>query len=424
MKIVIWLLVLGGIGYGGWHWYQGRGTAPAEANNQAGAAGGKRGPSGPITISTAIAREMDFEEWSTVAGTVTPLDVVVVRSRVDGQLMKVHFIEGAMVKEGDLLAEIDPRSYQVLLDQAKGQKSRDEALLQNAQVDLKRYQILLTQDSIAKQQVDAQASLVSQYEAAIEADTASVEAAQLQLDFTRIEAPLTGRVGLRQVDPGNQIKASDANGLVSITRMDPMGLIFAIPQELVPQIQHYLLTKTEVPVEALAADQKTTLVKGKLRTSDNQIDLTSGTLKLKAEFPNTDHSLFPNQFVNVRLRTAVMPKSVVVPVSAVQESSRGRFVYVVKDDNTVEFRTVERGATYREVTRIEKGLSVGERVVTAGLDRLRDGSQIQLSREDGEKDLVGQSHSGEGHAGKGHSSGKSSESPTTVAPEAKTPSSK
>lgn len=377
-KPLVWLLVLAGVGYGGWRGYEHWKTIPSSGQSK------ERRSSGPVTVSTAVAREMDFEEWSTVSGTVTPLDVVVVRSRVDGQLMKLHFVEGAMVNAGDLLGEIDPRSYQVQLDQAKGQKARNEALLQNAQADLKRYETLLAQDSIAKQLVDAQVSLVSQYEAAVETDTASVAAAQLQLDFTRIEAPLSGRLGLRQVDPGNQIKASDANGLVTITKMDPMGLVFSIPQELVPGVQRDLLAKTQVPVEALAADQRMMIGRGRLLTSDNQIDLTSGTLKLKAEFPNRDGSLFPNQFVNVRLRTGVMPKAVVVPASAVQESSRGRFVYVIKEDDTVTFRLVERGATYREVSRIDKGLAVGERVVTAGVDRLREGSTIQLAREDAE----------------------------------------
>ncbi|BCU76719.1 efflux RND transporter periplasmic adaptor subunit [Luteolibacter sp. LG18] len=381
LKPILWLLVLGGLGYGGWHWYQSRAAAPG--SEAQGGAGGRRGASGPVTVATDTVKEADFEEWTTVSGTVTPLNVVTVRSRVDGELLRVNFKEGGTVKQGDILAEIDPKPYQVLLDQAKGQKSRDEALEQNAQADLKRYQTLLAQDSIAKQQVDTQESLVRQYAAAIESDTAAVAAAQLQLDYTKVEAPLTGRVGLRQVDPGNLIRASDTNGLVTITQMDPMGLIFAVPQELVPTLVGYLNTKTEVPVEALASDQRTVVAKGKLLTSDNQINATSGTLKLKAEFPNADGKLFPNQFVNVRIRVRVDPKSVVVSAGAVQESSRGRYVYLVNPDQTVTFRQVETGATYRETTRIVKGLALGDQVVVSGLDRLRDGSKIVLASPTG-----------------------------------------
>ncbi|MES2709296.1 MAG: efflux RND transporter periplasmic adaptor subunit [Verrucomicrobiota bacterium] len=376
LKPALSLLVLAGLIYGGWFWYKKTAPPPGEE----GGGGGGRRAGGPSTIAAETALEMDFEEWTTVSGTVTPLDVVTVRSRVDGQLMEVHFTEGAMVKEGDLLAQIDPRPYQVLFDQAIGQRARDEALLQNARADQERYEKLLKQDSIARQQVDSQASLVNQYKAAIASDEAAVAAAQLQLDFTRITAPLSGRVGLRQVDAGNLIRSSDASGLVSITRMDPMGLVFSVPQSLVSTLVGNLTAGTEVPVEALSPDLRGVLAKGKLRTSDNEIDTTSGTLRLKAEFPNPDSKLFPNQFVNVRIRVSVMPKSVVVPATAVQESSRGRFVYVVNADNTVTFTLVEAGATYRELTRIAKGVKSGDKVVTAGLDRLRDGSAVVLAQ--------------------------------------------
>lgn len=377
MKCFIWLIVLLSVGYGGWRWYRGRGIAEHSTTGTI-----SRRHIGPAAVSVETARLMDFEEWTTVSGTFTPLNVVTIRSRVDGQLMKVNFTEGSLVKEGDLLAEIDPRPYQVQLEQATGQDGRDRALLQNAKEDLKRYQTLLSQDSIAKQQVDTQASLVSQYEAAITADAASIDAAKLQLSFTNIIAPLSGRVGLRQVDPGNQVHASDPGGLVTITRVDPMGLLFSVPQQLVPALTAYLASKTPVPVEALSADQNQVLASGKLLTSDNQIDLTTGTLKLKAEFPNPKGTLFPNQFVNVRVRVSVAPKSVVVPAGAIQESSKEQFVYIANPNHTVTYRKVEVGATFQEITRVISGLKVGDKVVTAGTDRLRDGAKIEVIRKD------------------------------------------
>ncbi|MFT3990906.1 MAG: efflux RND transporter periplasmic adaptor subunit [Luteolibacter sp.] len=382
LRIFLWLLVFGGICSAAFWVHQK--TTPKEGEGEDGGKGGP-GANQPVTISTAAAQEADFEEWTTVSGTVTPLEQVTVRARVDGELIKVHFNEGTFVKEGDLLAEIDPRPYQVIFDQAKGQRARDMALLENARADLQRYEILLKQDSIAKQQVDSQLSLVHQYEAALESDTAQIAAAQLNLDYTRIVAPLGGRVGLRQVDPGNLIRASDANGLVTLTKMDPISILFAVPQELIGTLVGDLQVKKEVPVEAVSGDQSTVLAKGKLLTTDNQIDAVSGTLKLKAVFSNPEGKLFPNQFVNVRILLRVSPKSVVVPANAVQESSKGSFVYFVKPDNTVTMRDVSVGATYRETTRVLSGLQTGDQVVTAGVDRLREGSKIILAKPAEEK---------------------------------------
>ncbi|MFT4176551.1 MAG: efflux RND transporter periplasmic adaptor subunit [Luteolibacter sp.] len=381
LRLCIWLMVFGGLCYAGWWVY--RKTAPDESAN--GGHQGRPGINVPVTVSTARAWEMDFEEWTTVSGTVTPLDQATVRARVDGELLRVHFTEGASVKQGDLLAEIDPRPYRVIFDQAKGQHARNEALLENARADLKRYEILLKQDSIAKQQVDAQLSLVHQYEAALEADTAQIAAAQLNLDFTKIVAPFSGRVGLRQVDPGNLIRASDTEGLVSLTRMDPISILFSVPQELVASLVGDLRAEREVPVEAVAGDQSAVLAKGKLLTTDNRIDPVSGTLRLKAVFGNPGEKLFPNQFVNVRMRLRVSPKSIVVPANAVQESSKGRFVYLVKPDNTVTMREVSVGATYREISHVLSGLEVDDEVVTAGVDRLREGSKILLAKPEAEK---------------------------------------
>lgn len=325
-----------------------------------------------------VARQENFEEWLSLPGTITPLNVVVVRSRVDGQLDKVLFQEGQMVKKGDLLAEIDPRPFQVALDQAAGQLARDEALLANARKDLARYETLLKQDSIAKQQVDTQNSLVRQYEAALVSDRAAVASAKLQLSYTQVAAPLTGRVGLRQVDPGNMIRASDVNGLVIITQMDPIGLICAIPQERVASVRARLANAQTVAVEAVDKALNTMLARGKLLTTDNQIDVNTGTLKLKSQMPNEKGMLFPSQFVVARLLADTWPQAVVVPAAAVQRGSKGAYAYVVKEDRTVSLRTIEVGVTQGERTRILEGLKPGEKVVTQGVDRLRDGAKVEV----------------------------------------------
>ncbi|MDI1314653.1 efflux RND transporter periplasmic adaptor subunit [Prosthecobacter sp.] len=367
--VVIFLVLAGGV----WLWM----NRPAPA---AGGPPGGRGASRSATVAVTVGevKQEDFEEWLSLSGTVTPLNVVVVRSRVDGQLDKVRFVEGQMVKAGDLLAEIDPRPFQVTLDQAKGQLSRDEALLLNARKDLDRYNALLKQDSIAKQQVDTQASLVLQYEAALESDRATVASAELQLSYTKVTAPLTGRVGLRQVDAGNMIRASDVNGLVIITQMDPIGLISAIPQERVAGIQQRLADGGPVLVEAVDKLMDKVLARGKLLTTDNQIDLTSGTLRLKAQLPNTDGLLFPNQFVVTRLLVETQPKAIVAPATAIQRGAKGGYAYVLQADNTVKLHDVVTGHTQGDRVLILEGLKPGDKVITMGVDRLREGSAVQV----------------------------------------------
>jgi multidrug efflux system membrane fusion protein len=395
---VIILMVLAG---GGWLWMHR--PAPAAGGMGASGKGGARGGTAAVTV--AEVKQEDFEEWVSLAGTVTPLNVVVVRSRVDGQLDKVRFVEGQMVKAGDLLAEIDPRPFQVTLDQAKGQLARDEALLANANKDLGRYTELLKQDSIAKQQVDTQSSLVRQYESALISDRATVASAELQLSYTKVTAPLTGRVGLRQVDAGNMIRASDVNGLVIITQMDPIGLISSIPQERVAAVRKRLAGSEPVLVEAVDKEMNKVLGSGKLLTTDNQIDVTSGTLKLKAQLPNVDGLLFPNQFVITRVLVETRTKATVAPATAIQRGAKGAYAYVLKEeDSTVTLRDLVTGPVQGDRVLITEGLKPGDKVITQGVDRLRDGAKVEVitpgKTAPGERPK-GDKSKGEGKGGKG-----------------------
>src|SRR6266540_363774 len=283
----------------------------------------------PLPVVAAPARKGNIDVHIDALGTVTPRNMVVVHSRVDGQLMSVAFREGQTVKAGDLLAQIDPRPFEVQLTQALGQMARDQAQLKNAKVDLERYRTLLAQDSISKQQVDTQESLVRQYQGAIEADQGQIDNAKLQLTYSRITAPITGRVGLRQVDPGNMIHASDQNGLVVITQLTPITVVFTLPEDSVPRVMKRLAAGEAITVDAFDRDGKVKLATGKLITVDNQIDTATGTVKLKAEFPNTDSALFPNQFVNARMGLETRPDATLVPTAAIQRGAPGTFVFVV-----------------------------------------------------------------------------------------------
>jgi multidrug efflux system membrane fusion protein len=355
--------------------------AAAGSGPGGGVAGGRRGggdaASRPTPVATMAARTGDFDVYLNALGTVTPRGTVTVRSRVDGQLLRVLFEEGQTVKAGQLLAEIDPRPFEVQLAQANGQLAKDQALLTNAQLDLERYKTLLAQDSIAKQQVDTQASLVRQYEGSIATDRGQVDNAKLQLSYTKIVAPIAGRLGLRQVDSGNMIHASDTNGLVVIAQVQPIDVVFPIPETNLPSVQRRLQTGDSPTVDAWDRNQTRKLAAGKLMTTDNQIDTATGTIKLKAAFSNIEAPLFPNQFVNVRMLLDTLHGVTIAPTAAVQRGAPGAFVYVVKDDKTVTVRPVKLGPIEGENAVIESGIAPGDVLVVDGIDRLREGAKVE-----------------------------------------------
>ncbi|HXE14498.1 MAG TPA: MdtA/MuxA family multidrug efflux RND transporter periplasmic adaptor subunit, partial [Bryobacteraceae bacterium] len=313
-------------------------------------------------------------------GTVTAFQTVNVKTRIDGQLTSVDFKEGQFVHKGDLLAEIDPRTYQVQLLTAKATLARDQAQLKDAMVNLDRNKQLYAARVIAKQQLDTQAALVAQYEAGIEADKAQIDAAQLQLTYCRILAPISGKIGLRQVDPGNMVHASDTTGIAVITQLQPISVLFSIPEDYLPEVLKRLRSNAHLPVFAYDRNGNEKLATGTLLTVDNQIDPTTGTSKLKANFSNADNALFPNQFVNVELRLATTHDVVIIPAAAIQRGPIGTFVYVVKDDRA-HIREVTLGTTIGNDIAIEKGLDVGEHVVVDGADRLTDGIKVDATME-------------------------------------------
>ena len=339
-------------------------------------------PSAPTVPVVAVeTKKTDFNVYITGLGTVTPVYTVTVRTRVDGQLMEVLFREGQVVSSGDLLATVDPRPYEAQLTQAEGQMARDQALLKNAQLDLERYRVLWEQDSIPKQQLDTQENLVHQYEGTVKADQGQIDSARLNLVYCQITAPIIGRVGLRLVDPGNIVHATDVNGLVVITQLQPTTVIFPIPEDSLPQVLARLKRGEPLPVEAYDREMRQRLAVGSLLTVDNQIDPTTGTVRLKAIFPNEKNELFPNQFVNARLLVDVLRGITVIPAPAVQRGPQGTFVYVVKADRAATVRPISVGEIQGGEASIKTGLSPGELVVVDGADRLREGSRVDLKTQ-------------------------------------------
>jgi multidrug efflux system membrane fusion protein len=382
MRLAVVVVALAAAAALAYYYWPGRGPAVAEVAEKGKGKGKGKGGAGanrPVPVVAAPVRTADVGVYLSGLGTVTPLATVTVRSRVDGQLMRVNFREGQLVKAGELLAEIDPRPFEVQLAQAEGQLAKDQALLKNAIIDLERYRTLFEQDSIARQQLDTQAALVRQYEGTIKADQAAVENARLQLTYSRVTAPLSGRIGLRQVDPGNIVRSTDTNGLVVITQLQPISVIFTIPEDNVAAVLRRLKAGEKLPVEGWDRAEKNKLATGVLLTVDNQIDPATGTVKLRAQFSNDDFALFPNQFVNARMLVDTLRDATVAPNAAIQRGNQGTFVYVVQEDGTVTVRPVKLGPTQGEVVAVESGLKPGETVVTDGADRLREGARVEIA---------------------------------------------
>lgn len=349
--------------------------------------GGKKNPkpaARAVPVIVAQAMKGDMPVTLTGLGTVTPTDAVTVRSRVDGQLVRVAFTEGQMVRKGELLAEIDPRPFLVQVTQAEGQLAKDQAALKNAKMDLARLQGLIGQGIIPQQQLDAQQAAVDQAAASVKSDGGTLANAQLNLDYSRITSPTDGRAGLRLVDPGNMVHASDANGLVVITPVHPISVVFSLPADQVPPVQAKLRRGRKLAVEAYDRDLKAKLASGVLLAVDNQVDPATGTVKLKAIFPNQDDALFPNQFVNARLELDTLKGVVQVPSAAVQRGTGTPFVFVVGPDGTASLREVEVGITDGDTTALSRGVAPGESVVVDGVDKLRPGMKVAAATAAGE----------------------------------------
>ena len=411
------IVVLGVIAIGIWYFRGARATSEAGGKAAAGTAGqGRRGAGfGNLTVPVVVAtaQKGDLPDYLIGLGTVTAFNTVTVRSRVDGAIVKVNFTEGQFVRQGDALIEIDPRPYQVMLEQAEGQLAKDQAQLHDVQVDFERYQLLYSEGVIPKQQVDTQQAQVGQYQGAIKADQAAIDNAKLQIVYAHITAPISGRVGLRLVDLGNIVHATDTSGLLVITQLQPIAVIFTLPQDQLQQVLVKLRGGGQLPVEAFDRDDTTKIAEGKLLTIDNQIDPTTGTYKLKSVFSNENNALFPNQFVNIHMLVDIKHNLVIVPAAAIQRGPQGTYVYLVTPDDVTHIKVVTIAQTTGNNVGISSGINGGDIVVIDGQDKLQDGSKVITSTSptgstsESAAQPAAQKSSQPGHPAKGQSGVKS-----------------
>jgi membrane fusion protein, multidrug efflux system len=360
----VWLAIVAALGIGAWVWFNDRSRSSSSANRKTSA----------VPVSATVATKGSIDVHFTGLGTVTPLATITVKTRIDGELMNVYYREGDMVRQGATLVQIDPRPFQVQLEQAEAQLAKDQAVLENARTDLQRYEQLITKNAVAQQILVTQRSTVRQGEATVKTDQAAIDTAKLNLVYCRPTAPVTGRIGLRLVDPGNFVSAAASTPLVVITQMQPMSVIFTLPEAQVQQVLDH--RDAPLQVDAMNRDMTRTLAAGTLSTLDNQFDPTTGTLKMRATFPNKSERLIPNEFVNARLLVETKKGVTLVPNAAVQRSGTSTFVYVVKPDRTVTVRKVKLGTTDAQRSEIASGLKPGEEVVTEGVDKLTEGTHV------------------------------------------------